>query len=172
MQSCPNANTRCLKGNLFEWPFSFDIQHQYPTYQQSSLKIHNTFSAPNSYFGTKCCHSNLWIFKPIFFKMIFGNLKFNFTYLDPFFMVDIKTLVVISSVCLPFFWSFPSFDMCEIGRLLGICDFPPTLFCETAESEALWGLLYFGTLNLICYRIEHTYWHIYSRLTANHPKGF
>ena len=71
--------------------------------------------------------------------MMFGNLKFNFTYLDPLFLVDIKTLVVISSVCLSFFWSFPSFDLCEIDRLLGICDFAPNLFCETAEYEALWG---------------------------------
>ena len=127
------ANTRCLKGDLFESPFSFDIQHQFPTYQQSSLKIHDTFSVPNTYFGTKCCHLNLWIFKPIFFKIMFGNLKFNFTYLDPFFLADIKT------VCLSFFWSFPSFDMCEIDILLGICNFAPNLFCKTAEYEALWG---------------------------------
>lgn len=48
-----------LKGNPFEWPFSFDDQHQFPTHQNSSLKIHGTFSVINSYFGIKCCHSNL-----------------------------------------------------------------------------------------------------------------
>ena len=69
-----------LKGNAFERLFSFNIRHQFPTHQQSSLKIHDTFQYPNLILEWNIvtrsfeCPS-----KPTFCKMLFGNFKLNFT---------------------------------------------------------------------------------------------
>ena len=57
--------------------------------------------------------------------------------------------------------------------ILLFCEFDPSLLCETAKYEALWGWLYLTIFDGPgCNWIENIYSHISSVLPTNHPKRF
>ena len=58
-QMSRNCESRVAQTQMKDALEGNHIQHQFSTHQQSSLKIYNTFSVPNSHFGIKCCHSKL-----------------------------------------------------------------------------------------------------------------
>ena len=101
-------------------------------------------SVPNSYFGIS---SKLrMLFKTHLFKMLFDNVNLNFTKLDPFFLLDIKTHDC-DILCLSLFFLKLSKSYHVQNRHLGICDFATTLLHEAGEYELLWWWLSFGTFN-------------------------
>ena len=69
-----------LKGNAFKQPFSFDFQHQFPTHSSTTFFEDSWFFFSDQllFWKNVATQSFECISKPIFSKMLFGNLKLNF----------------------------------------------------------------------------------------------
>lgn len=151
MQSCLKANTRCFERQCI-WT-AFLVWHS-----QSASNSPTVFIKDSWYFlSTRSLSWN----KMLSFEALNALINptspnccletsnwISFNWIHTFyFLADIKTLD-FDTLCLSLFlWSSSSFKMCEIDKLLGICDFAPSLLCETSWCEALWGCLCFCTFD-------------------------
>ena len=148
MQSCSNANARLLERQCILRAFlvwhSPSVPNSSTIFFEDSWYFSNQVLFWNKVLSLEVMNALLHPPCPKCCLVTSNGTSPNWIHI---FLLTSKLSIVIPSVCLPFFWSAQSFNMCEIDRLLGICDFAPTLLCQTTKCEALWGCLYFGTFD-------------------------